>query len=119
MTYLSKNEPTKDPSDKTYDVLTPIFGMFCVMTVAGMCVFGYQASHWIAHGHWQPLSVRVLLDKIMPDFFWLWLSDDTTWMAFKSVIEGVANGSLGFSLIIYPSCLFFFIAIVKLKASTQ
>ncbi len=71
-------------------------------------VLGYQVFRWLQTGIWQPLPAMVLLVHLLPERFFAWLGDGTSWVGFKKIILGICELPLSLFLFLICVLLFFF-----------
>lgn len=46
-----------------------------------------QVCLWLYHGHWTSVSVGTLTSHIVPNTYFTWLADDTSWSGLKSICQ--------------------------------
>jgi len=74
--------------------------------LAAFVIIGYQIFCWLQTGIWKPLPATVLLGRILPERFFMWLYDETSWVGFKKIVIGICE--LPLSLFLFLVCVFLF-----------
>ncbi len=75
--------------------------------LAAFVILGYQVFCWLQTGVWQPLPATVLLGRILPERFFMWLGDETSWVGFKKIILGICELPLSLFLLLICVLIFY------------
>jgi hypothetical protein len=83
-----------------------IFRAFCLLlafsiSLSGIAVLAYQSFVWLKHGYWEALGSRLVLNKVLPTNFFLWLHNPHSWLGLNKIISPVLNSSLAMFLLVF------------------
>jgi hypothetical protein len=70
------------------------------IALSGLAVLTYQSYFWLKLGCWKPLASRLLLDKILPADFLIWLRNPHSWSGLKKIISPFFNFPLSLFLLL-------------------
>ena len=82
------------------------FRVFCLLILfsiplSGIAVLAYQSFVWMERGYWKALESRLVLDKVMPTYFFQWLHNPHSWLGLNKIISSVFNSSLSMFLLVF------------------
>jgi len=82
------------------------FRVFCLLILfsiplSGIAVLAYQSFVWLERGYWKALESRLVLDKVMPTYFFQWLHNPHSWLGLNKIISSVFNSSLSMFLLVF------------------
>jgi len=82
------------------------FRVFCFLILfsiplSGIAVLAYQSFVWMERGYWKALESRLVLDKVMPTYFFQWLHNPHSWLGLNKIISSVFNSSLSMFLLVF------------------
>lgn len=64
-------------------------------------ILGYQCYFWLKAGYWKSIPATVLLYRILPDGFFSWLADESSWVGFKKIILEILEFPLSLFLFLF------------------
>jgi len=67
----------------------------------GIAVLAYQICIWLERGYWKALGSRLVLDKVLPTYFFQWLHNPHSWLGLNKIIFPVFNSSLAMFLLVF------------------
>jgi hypothetical protein len=108
VTYVKSNKVSETIGEAFFAL--PMAGLF----IASLGVLAYQIYLWLYAGFWKSLSAAIVLEKILPDSFFVWLQDKNSWVGAKKIITGLTNMSLALFLFIC-GVIWIFLAIEVLE----
>jgi len=76
------------------------------MFIAGCCVGGYNFYSRLKHGDCPPVPASALLNEVLPERFFAWVADNSSWIGLKKHLNGIIGGSLAWFLVILALCWF-------------
>ena len=69
--------------------------------LSGIAVLAYQSCIWLERGYWKALGSRLVLDKVLPTYFFQWLHNPHSWLGLNKIIFPVFNSSLAMFLLVF------------------
>ncbi len=55
--------------------------------LSGIAVLAYQSCIWLERGYWKALGSRLVLDKVLPTYFFQWLHNPHSWLGLNNYIS--------------------------------